>query len=73
MPAPAVETPVPTGIAVFPKEIIPPVRSWCEDGYTDIRHWTELSRGGHFAALEVPGELAADVVAFFASLGPWDA
>src|SRR5258707_12212849 len=41
-----------------------PPRSWLERAY-DVRSWTELPRGGHFAALEVPQELAGDVRAFF--------
>lgn len=45
---------VPTGFAVFPEEIAPPVREWVEDGYTNIVHWAEHDRGGHFAAFEVP-------------------
>jgi hypothetical protein len=40
------------------------VRPLAERRY-DIRHWTELPRGGHFAALEVPAELAADIRGFF--------
>src|SRR6202041_1422829 len=28
---------IPTGVAVFPKEIVPPVRRWMEGTYTDIR------------------------------------
>ena len=31
----------------------------------NIQRWTEMPRGGHFAALEVPGLLAEDVAAFF--------
>lgn len=54
------------GVAVFPKEIIPAIRSWCEDSYLDIRHWTEIPRGGHFAALEQPELFVEeDVRAFF--------
>ena len=37
---------------IFPKEIIRPSRRWAEKRYTDIRHWNELDRGGHFAAFE---------------------
>ncbi len=59
---------VPTGIAVFPEEIIPPVRAWCEQGYTDIRHWTEMPRGGHFAATEQPALFTDDLRAFFRPL-----
>jgi epoxide hydrolase len=59
---------VPTGIAVFPREIVPPVRGWCEQGYTDIRHWTEMPRGGHFAATEQPSLFVDDIRRFFSSL-----
>ena len=32
--------------------------------YTDIRRWSVMSKGGHFAALEQPEALAREVVAF---------
>jgi microsomal epoxide hydrolase len=59
---------VPTGYAAFPKEIVRPPRSQAETMYTDIRRWTVMPRGGHFAALEQPALLAEDVIGFFASL-----
>jgi pimeloyl-ACP methyl ester carboxylesterase len=59
--------PVPMGVAVLPHDIVLPVRPLAERSF-DIRHWTELPRGGHFAALEVPVELAADIRAFFGSI-----
>ena len=59
---------VPTGVAVFPKEIVPPVRSWCEDSYLDIRQWTEMPRGGHFAASEQPELFVEDVRSLFRDL-----
>ena len=52
---------VPTGVAVFPKEIVPPVRRWLAASYTDIRHWTEMPKGGHFAAFEQPELFVRDV------------
>jgi pimeloyl-ACP methyl ester carboxylesterase len=58
---------VPLGVAVLPHDIVQSVRPLAERDH-DIRHWSELPRGGHFAALEVPAELAADVIAFFDSL-----
>jgi pimeloyl-ACP methyl ester carboxylesterase len=58
--------PVPMGVAVLPHDIVLSVRPLAERLF-DIRHWTELPRGGHFAALEVPVELAADIRAFFRS------
>ena len=60
---------VPTGIARFPKEIFRPPRSWCEAAYT-ITHWTDMPRGGHFAAFEQPELFVDDVRAFFASVPP---
>ena len=58
---------VPTGIARFPKEIFRPPRSWCEAAYS-VTHWTDMPRGGHFAAFEQPELFVDDVRAFFASV-----
>jgi pimeloyl-ACP methyl ester carboxylesterase len=58
--------PAPIGYALFPKEINVPPRAWVERGTgATIVHWTEMPRGGHFAALEQPELLLADVRAFF--------
>ena len=55
---------VPTAAALFPAEFLSwPPRSYVERVY-NITRWTEMSRGGHFAALENPGELAADIREF---------
>ena len=59
---------VPTGYAQFPREIMRPPRSLAARAYTDIRRWTVMEKGGHFAAMEQPAALAADVQAFFRSL-----
>ncbi len=59
---------VPTGVAKFPAEIVPPVRSWSEPFFSDIRHWNEMPRGGHFAAFEQPELFVADVREFFRGL-----
>lgn len=61
---------IPTGVAVFPKEIVPPVRRWMEGTYTDIRHWSEMPKGGHFAAFEQPEAFVRDVRDFFGKLRP---
>jgi pimeloyl-ACP methyl ester carboxylesterase len=58
---------VPTAYALFPKEILHPPRAWAERVY-DIRRWTVMPAGGHFAALEEPELLAADLRAFFRDL-----
>ena len=59
---------VPTGVAVFPKEIVTPVRKWMESGFPNITHWSEMQKGGHFAAFEQPAAFVADVRKFFATL-----
>jgi microsomal epoxide hydrolase len=59
---------VPTGYAEFPKEILRPPRSLAEKTYTDIRRWSVMEKGGHFAALEQPDALAREVHAFFDGL-----
>jgi len=59
---------VPTGVAIFPKEIITPVRKWMQPRFSDIRHWREMPKGGHFAAFEQPELLIEDVRTFFRPL-----
>jgi microsomal epoxide hydrolase len=55
---------VPTGVAVFPREIARPIRRFAELT-NNIVHWTEFDRGGHFAAMEAPDLLVGDVREFF--------
>ena len=55
---------VPTGVARFPKEILKPPRRWCESMY-NITRWTDMPRGGHFAAFEQPELFVDDVREFF--------
>ena len=55
---------VPTACALFPKEITAPPRKWVEARYNLVR-WTEMPRGGHFAALEQPELLVDDMRDFF--------
>jgi epoxide hydrolase len=56
---------VPSGMSIFPKEIMAPSRRWAERRYTDIRHWNELDAGGHFAAFECPDVFVDEVRRFF--------
>jgi microsomal epoxide hydrolase len=58
---------VPTGCAIFPKELIRPPRRWAE-AHFDVRQWTVMRSGGHFAALEEPGALVADIRSLFRGL-----
>jgi epoxide hydrolase len=55
---------VPTGVAVFPRELAPPIRRFAEKS-NNIVHWSEFDRGGHFAAMEEPDLLVSDVREFF--------
>lgn len=57
----------PTGVAVFPHEISVPPREWGERSF-NLQRWTEMPRGGHFAALEEPELLVDDIRAFFRPL-----
>jgi pimeloyl-ACP methyl ester carboxylesterase len=57
----------PAGFALFPKDIATPPREWAERFY-NVQSWTEMPRGGHFAALEEPALLAEDMRAFFRPL-----
>jgi pimeloyl-ACP methyl ester carboxylesterase len=61
---------VPTGMAVFASNFVDegtPPREWAERLY-NVRRWTAMPRGGHFAAVEEPELLAGDIAAFFGGL-----
>jgi pimeloyl-ACP methyl ester carboxylesterase len=61
---------VPTGIAVFANNFVDegtPPREWAERLY-NVRRWTPMPRGGHFAPVEEPELLARDIAAFFGGL-----
>ena len=57
----------PTAIAVFPGEIFFSPRKWVETRY-NVAQWTEMPRGGHFAAMEEPELFLEDVRKFFRGL-----
>jgi pimeloyl-ACP methyl ester carboxylesterase len=58
---------VPTALAVFPRDLSQPPRSWAERTY-NLTRYTRMPRGGHFAAHEEPELLGGDITAFFHSL-----
>ncbi len=59
---------VPAGVAAFPDPVfLPPPRSFAAKTY-NIVHWSEMSSGGHFAALEQPGLMLADLRAFVSTV-----
>jgi pimeloyl-ACP methyl ester carboxylesterase len=58
---------VSAGFALFPKDLVTPPREWAER-FFNVQRWTEMPRGGHFAALEEPALLAHELRATFAPL-----
>ena len=58
---------VPTGYCEFPREILRPPREAAERQF-NIRRWSVMPQGGHFAALEQPDALAREIREFFQPL-----
>ena len=52
---------VPVAVSVFPDELYQAPRSWTEKAYTDLIHFNEVDRGGHFAAWEQPEIYASEL------------
>lgn len=59
-------TPMKAGCTIFPREIFAPPRRWVEKQYTNLVYWSEVDRGGHFAALEQPELFVQEVRNCFA-------
>jgi pimeloyl-ACP methyl ester carboxylesterase len=67
---PGMRVPVPAGFANFDNNFVPegsPPREWAERLY-DVRRFTSMPRGGHFAAAEEPELLAREIAAFFGGI-----
>jgi microsomal epoxide hydrolase len=59
---------IPTSIAVFPAEMSTwPPRSYVERIF-NIKQWSTMSKGGHFASLEQPDLLTNDIIKFARNL-----
>jgi epoxide hydrolase len=56
---------VPSGVSVFPHDIIQLSERWARNRFTDLRHYHALEKGGHFAAFEQPAIFTDEVRAFF--------
>jgi pimeloyl-ACP methyl ester carboxylesterase len=54
-------------VAIFPRDIVPALREFAERLF-DLRSWTRMPRGGHFAAMEEPELLVEDLREFFRPL-----
>lgn len=59
---------LPAGVSMFPGEAVRLSRRWAERRFADLRHYRQPERGGHFAAMENPAALVADMRATFASI-----
>ncbi|WP_242851322.1 alpha/beta hydrolase [Clostridium sp. DMHC 10] len=55
---------VPTGMALFPADILLPPKEWAEHNL-NIKRFTTMPRGGHFTAMEEPELLAEEIRTFF--------
>lgn len=58
---------VPTGCAIFPRDVRRVPRPWAERLY-NIQRWEEMPAGGHFASLEEPELFVSEIRAFFRHL-----
>jgi pimeloyl-ACP methyl ester carboxylesterase len=56
--------PVPIGVAVFPHDIMLPIRQFADQAFPNIVHWSEFDHGGHFAAMEQPELFVRDLQTF---------
>jgi pimeloyl-ACP methyl ester carboxylesterase len=59
---------IPMGYAAFPRDILHPPRRLAERAFANIQRWSVMHSGGHFAALERPDALAAEIRQFFRPL-----
>ena len=59
---------IPIGASTYPREIFRPTRRWAERRMSNIFHWNELDRGGHFAAWEQPELYVDELRQCFASI-----
>lgn len=62
---------VPTALALFPADLQQPPRAWAEHTH-NVRRYTRMAAGGHFAPVEQPAILAADIREFFTELLDWE-
>ncbi|MDP3894851.1 epoxide hydrolase family protein [Nocardioides sp.] len=56
------------GVAVFADDFLT-IRPFAERDNTNLVHWSEFETGGHFAAMEVPDQVAGDLRTFFGDRG----
>lgn len=59
---------LPVAVSAFPREILPTPRKWAERNYTDLIHWGDMDKGGHFAAWEQPEAFVSELRTAFGKL-----
>ncbi|NND69224.1 MAG: alpha/beta hydrolase, partial [Halioglobus sp.] len=59
---------MPVGCSIFPREIFRCSKRWAEKRFSNIIHFEEMERGGHFAALEQPADFIEEVRTCFRQL-----
>ncbi len=59
---------LPVGVSIYPKEIFRASRRWGEKVMSNIIHWGEMEKGGHFAAWEQPELYVSEIRACFAKV-----
>ncbi len=59
---------VPTGVSIFPKDLLRMSRRWLEPRFTDLRHHATMARGGHFPGLEQPDALVDELRTTFRTM-----
>jgi pimeloyl-ACP methyl ester carboxylesterase len=52
---------LPVGVSIYPKEIFRSSRRWGERHMSNIIHWNEMPKGGHFAAWEQPAAYVGEI------------
>lgn len=57
---------MPVAVSAFPREVLPTPRSWMERHCSNIVHWGEMAKGGHFAAWEQPAAFVGELRTAFA-------
>ncbi len=58
---------VPTGIALFSGDVLPPPKEWVKRNF-NLTQWSTITSGGHFTAMEEPEQFAEDIRAFYRPL-----
>ena len=64
----AQEITLPVAVSAFPREVLPTPRKWAERNYRNLLHWSEVERGGHFAAWEQPDAFVRELCLAFGQM-----